>query len=331
MTEPVLFVSYSGVLGGAERVLLDHVRRLERPLAVACPPGPLAQRLEQAGIRHEPVARRPLELGLAHAAGIAGLAREIRALKPSFVVAWGARAVLAAALEHTPWLAVHHDLLRQPTRAVVKAATRYASSVLSASAAIAEQFGGEVLHPGVDLDRFTPSPLPAAPPKALVLGALVAWKRPQLALAVAARLPELHVTVAGATLPGDDGRLEARLRAEAARLGARVRIAGPVEDVPAALAAHHALLHCADAEPYGLALVEALAAGRPVVAPDSAGPREIVRAGAGRLYAPGDPEMAAQALRAALDDPGAPAAARRRAEQAVDLRDSGARLERHLP
>ena len=30
----LLFVSYSGVLGGAERVLLDAVTRIERPLTV---------------------------------------------------------------------------------------------------------------------------------------------------------------------------------------------------------------------------------------------------------------------------------------------------------
>jgi glycosyltransferase involved in cell wall biosynthesis len=323
MTDPVLFVSYSGVLGGAERVLLDCVTRLERPLAVACPPGPLAERLREAGIRHEPIAARPLELGLAHAAGIAGLARDIRRLEPAFVVAWGARAALAAALEHTPWLAVHHDLLHQPTRAIVKAATRYATGVISASEAIAKQFGGDVLHPGVDLQTFTPSPLPPGPPKALVLGALVEWKRPQLALEISEHLPELRITIAGAPLPGETG--------PQLRPTGRVTLKGPVEDVPKALAEHHVLLHCADAEPYGLVLVEALAAGRPVVAPDSAGPREIVRDGAGRLYPPGDAKQAAQALQQALDDPEAPAAARRRAEQAFDVRDSVARLEAHLP
>ena len=36
---PVLFVSYSGVLGGAERVLLDCATRLGRPALVACPEG----------------------------------------------------------------------------------------------------------------------------------------------------------------------------------------------------------------------------------------------------------------------------------------------------
>ena len=52
------------------------------------------------------------------------------------------------------------------------------------------------------------------------------------------------------------------------------------------------LLHCADDEPYGLALVEALAAGRPVVAPAAGGPLEIVADGAGRLYPPGDADAA---------------------------------------
>jgi glycosyltransferase involved in cell wall biosynthesis len=323
MIEPVLFVSYSGVLGGAERVLLDRVTRLERPVSVACPPGPLAERLNDAGIRHEPVAERPLEVGLAHAAGIAGLAREIRNLKPAFLVAWGARAALAAALERTPWLAVHHDLLHQPTRAVVKAATKYASGVLSASEAIAKQFGGDVLHPGVDLTAFTPTPLPPGPPKALVLGALVEWKRPQLALEIAEHFPELHVTIAGAPLPGEAG--------PPLRETERVTLAGPIADVAAALAEHHVLLHCADAEPYGMVLVEALAAGRPVVAPDSGGPREIVRDGAGRLYPPGDARAAAKALEAALADPEAPMAARRRAEHAFAIEDSVARLEQHLP
>ncbi len=85
------------------------------------------------------------------------------------------------------------------------------------------------------------------------------------------------------------------------------------------------LLHCADEEPFGLALVEALACGRPVVAPAAAGPLEIVTDGAGRLYPPGDAAAAVAALRAVLADPAAPAAARRRAE-AFDVAASAARM-----
>ncbi|WP_028066341.1 glycosyltransferase [Solirubrobacter soli] len=320
----LLFVSYSGLLGGAERVLLDAVTRIERPLVVACPDGPLADALREAGIAHAGVAERPLKVGLAHMAGVAALARDIRRLKPEFVVAWGARAVLAARLESRPWLAVHHDLLPgRAIRAVVKAASKDANGVAAASQAIARQIGKRVtvLHPGVDLDRFTPRPRPDGPPKVLVLGALVAWKRPELALEIAKRLPEAHVTIAGTTLPGDDGGLERRLRAEA---GPNVTIAGPIDDVPQALAEHHVLLHCADEEPYGMVLVEALAAGRPVVAPNAGGPREILAEG---LYPPGDAAAAADGIERALADPQAGARARRRAEEHFDVRTSTRRLE----
>lgn len=327
---PVLFVSYSGVFGGAEKVLLDCVTRLERRVEVACPDGPLAARLREAGVGHVPVRTRPLRVSPAHAAGVIGLAHDVRSRRPAFVVAWGARAVLAAALARRPWLAVHHDLLSPPVRTVVRAATRRADAVAATSHAIARDVASgtrvSILHPGVDLDQFKPRPAPAGPPRALVLGALVRWKRPELALEVAADMPELQLTIAGATLPGDDARLEATLREQATRLGPRVTIAGAIDDVPDALANAHVLLHCADAEPYGMVLVEALAAGRPVVAPAAGGPLEILADGAGRHYPPGDAAAAAGAIRQVLGDPRAQANARRRAEQHFDVRDSAARL-----
>lgn len=322
---PLLFASYSGLLGGAERVLLDCVTRLERELTVACPEGPLAEALQAAGIAHTPVKARPLKLSPAHAGGIAALALELRQRKPEFIVAWGARAVLATALTGRPWLAVHHDLLPSPVvRGAVRATTKRANGVAAASHAIARQFKGDVtvLHPGVDLTRFTPQPLPKGPPHALVLGALVAWKRPDLALEIAKLMPELRVTIAGAPLPGDD--------APSLAATPQVTLAGQLDDVPRALANAHLLLHCADEEPYGMALVEALAAGRPVVAPNGGGPREIVADGAGRLYPPGDASAAADAIRAVLADPHAPENARLRAEQQFDVKDSVARLERAI-
>lgn len=328
----VLIASYSGILGGAERVLLDCATRLSQPVTVACPEGPLAAELRAAAVAHAPIRPRPLKLSPAHVAHVLGLARDIRRLDPGFVVAWGARAVLATALAGRPWLAVHHDLLDGPVFAAVRTATRRAQGVAAASQAIADQFGENavVLHPGVDLARFAPQPLPQGPPHALVVGALVSWKRPELALEIAALMPELRLTLAGATLLGDDGALEAKLRAQAMQLGDRVTI-GPVTDMPVALAAAHVLLHCADAEPYGMALVEALAAGRPIVAPAAAGPLEIVAAGAGRLYPPGNARAAVEALRAVLTDAAAPAAARRHAEASFDVNASAARLEALLP
>jgi glycosyltransferase involved in cell wall biosynthesis len=350
---PVLFLSYSGVLGGAERVLLDCATRLGRPALVACPEGPLAATARGAGLRVTPIRDRSLHLrGSRAQAGrrLGGLAldaaRLARRHRPAALLAWSARSVLAAAaapLSGTPWLAVHHDLLPSAgVAAAVRAASRRADGVVATSRAVARDLrvaagephaegapaaGATILHPGIDLDAWTPLPPAEGPPRALVLGALVPWKRADLALEIAARIPDLRLELAGATLPGDREGFEDGLRVRAALrdLAGRVTFSGAVADPRAALARSHLLLHCADAEPFGMALLEALATGRPVAAPAAAGPLEIVEDGAGRLYAPGDPDAGAEAVRALLGDTAAPAAARARAER-FPVEASAARL-----
>src|SRR4051794_8304255 len=183
MPVAIVIASYSGLYGGAERVLLDCATRMSQPVTVMCPDGALARRLREAGVDHEPIPERTLRRGPAHVAGLFGMARDLRA--HGRLVAWGARAVLASSLAHRPFVAVHHDLYDSP---LLRAATRCADVNVAASQAIADVVGGDViLHPGVDLDAYPPTPLPAGPPRALVLGALVGWKRPDLAIAIAER------------------------------------------------------------------------------------------------------------------------------------------------
>jgi glycosyltransferase involved in cell wall biosynthesis len=319
VTGPVLIASYSGLLGGAERVLLDCATRLRRPAIVACPRGPLADAANAAGLRHAAIAGGSPRLSAAHLAPLARMAWEVGGLvhrhRPAALVAWSARAVLALA-PLGPDVAVLHDFHAGAVAAAVKAALRRAGAVVATSRAVAANLAPDatILHPGVDLAAFSPTPAPEGPPRALFLGALVPWKRPDLAVEIARRMPELHLTIAGEPLPGE--------RIALPRAG-NVTLAGRA-DAKQALAAAHVLLHCADAEPFGLALVEALACGRPVVAPDAAGPREIVTCG-GRLYPPGDADGAVAALREVLADPRMPAEARRRAE-AFDVEASAARL-----
>lgn len=313
MTDPILFASYAGVLGGAERVLLDCVTRLQRPLRVACPPGPLADELRRAGIEHVPLEDRGLKRSVA---GTAGLTVELALLRPKTLVAWGARTVMAAAaVPNARRIAVHHDLFDSPSlRGALRATTRRADTIIAASQAIADwlDLDAGILHPGVDLDVFTPTPLPEGPPRALIAGALVSWKRPDLAVEIARRMPDVHFTFAGEPLPGD--------QMPDLDPPPNVTFAGRV-DMQATLPEHHVLLHCADREPWGLVLLEALASGRPVVAPAAGGPLEILDRG---LYAPGDADDAVRKLRAALADPGDPRA------RAIDVRDSVARLDRAL-
>jgi phosphatidylinositol alpha-mannosyltransferase len=62
-------------------------------------------------------------------------------------------------------------------------------------------------------------------------------------------------------------------------------------------------------ETFGISLVEAMAAGLPIVASDLRAYREVVRPGVdGLLVPPGDPTTLAAALRRVLTDPGLAAA-----------------------
>jgi glycosyltransferase involved in cell wall biosynthesis len=58
-----------------------------------------------------------------------------------------------------------------------------------------------------------------------------------------------------------------------------------------------------DGEPFGMAIVEAMAGGRAVVAIDRGGPRHLVHRGGGILVPPGDERALADALRTLLVSP----------------------------
>jgi len=348
-----LFVSYAAVLGGAERILLDQVAALEGPVALACPEGELAARAREQGIHVLALRPRRAELRgsvrhrLAAPLRLAAQSREVRRavaqLQPRCVIGWSMRGLLGAAGalagkgERPPLIFQHNDLLPSPgvARAVRSAAAR-AERVVCLSRAIADDLGSGlpvmVVHPGVDLERFTPSPLPAGAPEALVLGAIVHWKRPGLALEAAAiasiKLPELRIRLAGAPLDVAGSELARTLARRAAEpdLAGRARLGEPI-DASDALARSTCLLHCADAEPFGLAMAEALASGRPVAAPRAGGALEIVDHSCGVLYEPGSAEAAAAALvEVTRRAPELAGPARERAERLFDRRVSQRRF-----
>src|SRR4051812_29757028 len=292
---PALIVSYSAGPGGAERILADHASALGDDTCVACPEGWLAQAVRAQGLRVFPLKERPLELrGHVPAAAlrVAGHRREVRRLvanlQPRVVVAWNMRSLLACTGLDVPVVFQHNDLLPGPAVArVVRAAARRCDKVIALSHAIADDLGmGEVIHAGVDLERFSPTPRGEG---ALFLGVDRPWKR----LDVARQACEL----AGVPLTVPSG----------------------FEDPVPLLRDAACLIHAADREPYGLALVEALACDVPVVAPAAGGPLEIVDDSSGRLYPPGDAPAAARAVREVLDADLHP---RRRAERLFDLRES---------
>ncbi|HQY61584.1 MAG: glycosyltransferase family 4 protein [Myxococcales bacterium] len=159
-----------------------------------------------------------------------------------------------------------------------------------------------VVPNGVDLGAF--SPLPTRPglrevgsPRAAVVGRLEPRKGVDIVLHALARVPDLDLDVCG------DGPDAPALRALARRLGllGRVRFLGQVADVPSALRDVDVVVSGARKEGLGLALLEAMAVGRVVVATAVGGVPEFLVDGRTGFLAPSeDPTALAGALRKAL-------------------------------
>ncbi|MGH2587507.1 MAG: glycosyltransferase family 4 protein [Dehalococcoidia bacterium] len=177
---------------------------------------------------------------------------------------------------------------------------------------VARHFPGayEVIPNGIDVGRFHRPPLHAHEPDrhkrtVLFVGRIEQRKGlPILIRATAmlrARLPDVRLVVVG---DGPDREANQRL---AGALGCDVTFAGRVPDerLPAYLRA--AQVFCSPAtggESFGVVLLEAMAAGTPVVASDIDGYAELLATErAGLLVRPDDPRDLAAALARVLEEP----------------------------
>jgi L-malate glycosyltransferase len=196
--------------------------------------------------------------------------------------------------------------------ALQRQAYRFAHTVVANSSAGKTQLEHEgvpanrirVIPNGVTVERFTPVP-GVRPVRTIVTVAnLRAEKAHDVLLRAAARLspshPELSFVIAG------DGPRAAELRAMSERLGVadRVRFVGHVDDVPSLLGAAQAFVLPSISEAFPNAVIEAMAAGLPVVASAVGGLLDLVDHGrTGLLVPPSDPEALAGAIAALVADP----------------------------
>lgn len=201
---------------------------------------------------------------------------------------------------------------------------RLAVSQASASIA-ARRFGGdvEIVPNGVDVDMFrgaAPAPLPPGP-RLLFVNRLEPRKGFVVALQafrlLSLGLPEALLVVAG------DGSERSQVEKLPHQVRERIVMLGtvPHEELPHYYASADAFLAPATGgESFGIVLLEAMAAGVPVVATDIPGYREVARAGTDALLVrPNHPVELASAARRILVDPGLAAsltsAGRARAEE----------------
>jgi glycosyltransferase involved in cell wall biosynthesis len=148
---------------------------------------------------------------------------------------------------------------------------------------------------------------PADTPVILIACRLEAWKGHRALLEAAARIADpWEIWIAGGAQRAEERAYERALRSRAAALGieARVRFLGERTDIRALM--HGADVHCqpnSGAEPFGLAFVEALHAGLPVVTTAEGGALEILDDSCAVLLATADSRALTDALRRLLHDP----------------------------
>lgn len=136
---------------------------------------------------------------------------------------------------------------------------------------------------------------------------LVAYKRPLEVLEAFRALPDLRLTMVGV------GPLEQRIRE---RLPDNVELRGWIarDELARLFASAGGFVHVGE-EDFGISMVEALAAGTPVLAADAGGARDIVRPGVDGLLVgdPSDPAAIGAGVRALAERSWDPAALRERA------------------
>jgi glycosyltransferase involved in cell wall biosynthesis len=175
----------------------------------------------------------------------------------------------------------------------------------------------EVIDSGVDLERFPVQPAPERPTRYLCIGSLTERKNVLRLAGAFERLDRGRLTFVG------DGPLRPRLEG---RQNIEVVGSVPHDQVSARVAAAHVVCQPSLVEPFGQALLEAMAAGRSVVATRVGGPPEFVTPDAGILVDPHDDGEIAAALRRAAELP-CPNAAARAAAAKHDVRDQAAKVE----
>ena len=164
---------------------------------------------------------------------------------------------------------------------------RYVANSHTTSERVRRYLGREstVLHPPVELDRFAPGAVGA---HYVVLAELMAHKRIDIAVDAFTRL-RLPLVVIG---DGPEGRRLRRIAGPTVSFTGRI----PDERVAERLAGARALVVTA-VEEFGIAAVEALAAGRPVIALGEGGVRESVQPGVtGVFYERNDPAALAETV-----------------------------------
>lgn len=326
--EPIVLLPEAGSIGAS--LAYDDIETLYDSL--------LPERFGRAklpgipGCLRNPVSERVINLSLfprfaRHIARIAQQ-REVDLIHANHVIL-NQPCVSAGRLANTPVVLHMRDIVSPPERwhfARLAAREPLVRRLVCVSRAVAAQYLAtgktEVIYNTVDLEHFDASGVAGrlrsdfgVPDEQLLLGffgRLVRWKGVHLLLRAFSSFRNAHpdVNVKLAVVGGNDPSLRHDLLAELQALAHELGIGGDCifcgfqQDIrPFVVDFDVSVLPSLKPEPFGRAVVEAMALGVPVIASDHGGAAELVKDGYNGLrFAPGDAEALAQALGRLLTD-----------------------------
>lgn len=339
----VLFLNTLGIIGGQEVVMLSIIKNLDRgrftPVAASLVDGPLVGELRSIGVPTTVLPKHRIRQPHRFALALVELARILSRERIDVVHCNGDTLLLYGALaarwRHVPCVwHVYEPVVTggSPyTRFLYEAQRRLrAAWTIFGTAAVEESYlrdypelgPSSAIMPGVDVDELNRGADPVAARRALgipdhapilLLIARVQRSKGQRELVEA--VAELrgafappHVVFCGgaAVMTDEDYHDEVVDTVKRLGLDGRVHFTGHVPDETKKnlLAAATVLVHPAHREAFGIAVVEGMAAGKPVVVTDAIGPTSIVRgSGAGEIVKARDVAALAAALARRLENP----------------------------
>jgi glycosyltransferase involved in cell wall biosynthesis len=331
-----ILVPWGERLGGAEVMLASFLRRLEGsrldPDVVFLQPGPFEREVAGLGLRTHVVPGVRLRRADQTALAIWRLGALLRRLRPELVLGWAPKthlyAVPASLLVHPrPKLAwwQHgvtggHWMDRAATRLPAAAVGCSSQSAATAQTGLRPRRETFVVHPGIEPaagDRRPRSALRRAlglPADAFVVGAvgrLQPDKGQDILLRALADLRDrgrrLHGVIVGGEAFGLSPEYAASIPRLVGELGLedRVTLTGQVPDVAPYLRALDVFVNPSAGESFGMAIVEAMLLGVPVVNTALGGPEEIIEPGiSGVMLDRREPAAIADAIDALMGDEG---------------------------
>jgi glycosyltransferase involved in cell wall biosynthesis len=320
MISVLVTVPWARRAGGAENMLWTFLRKVDRsrvePMIVFFEHGPFEREVNALGIRTSVIpAGRLRQLGRA-ASVVRVLRAAIRTEQPDLILNWSAKTQLygsaaatsAGTRNRVVWW--QHGIPRGqrldrvstalPARAI--GCSSRASS--EAQALVRPHRPTFVVHPGIDppsaslggADLRKTLGLPTDRPIVGVVGRLEPGKGQDRLLRALARVlrrgHEIHGLIVGGDAFGTSHDYEPYLHRLSVDLGLReqVTFTGQVSDPSRYLRAMDVFVSASIGEAFGLALLEAMGLGLPIVASDSGGPSEIIESGSSGLLVTGPTE-----------------------------------------